>query len=82
MFSRMLEMATLLSSARPLAAPRDRASRNSAPLPANTSSTLAPFDVRREPVEQGFTDTVRVRAQAFYMGEVELAAAPFPANDA
>ena len=43
---------------------------------------LGAADVRCEPVEQGFTHTVRRRAQAHHVGEAQLAAAPFAANDA
>ena len=45
-------------------APRDSASRPSAPLPANRSSTRAPRQHRLQPVEQGFADAVGSRAQA------------------
>ena len=43
---------------------------------------LGPANVRREPVEQGFAHAVWRRAQAHDVGEAQLAAAPFTANDA
>ncbi len=43
---------------------------------------LGPGDIRREPVEQGFTDSVRRWTQAWRIREAQLSAAPFTADDA
>ena len=62
------------------AAPRDSASRPSAPLPANKSSTRALVDARLQPVEQGFPHAIRRRANLDAGGKAQ-AAATMPARD-
>ena len=64
------------------AAPRDSASRPSAPLPANRSSTRAPVDARLQPVEQGFPHPVRRRTNLDTGGKSQASAAMAAADDA
>jgi hypothetical protein len=43
---------------------------------------MSTLNIILQPVEQGFTDSIRGRAKAFYIGEIQFSAAPLAAYNA